>query len=59
MAMAVEPPAMMTELSIYLAMGAFCQMSTKLDHIATLGKMVPSMAKISARLFKAVQTMTK
>ena len=33
MAMMVEPPAMTTELIRYLAMGAFCQMSTKLDHM--------------------------
>ena len=59
MAMAVEPAAMMMELTMYLAMGAFFQMSMKLDHIVTLGKMLPSIAKISARLFRAVQTMTK
>ena len=59
MAMAVEPLAMMMELSIYLAMGAFTQMSAKFDHMTFMGKIVPFMAKISSRLFSAVQTMTK
>ena len=59
MAMAVEPAAMITELSIYFAMGAFTQMSAKFDHMTLMGRMVPCMAKISSRLFRAVQTMTK
>ena len=59
MAMMVEPPAMTMELIRYLAMGAFCQMSMKLDHSQTLGKMVPLGEKISSRLFSAVRNITK
>ena len=59
MAMAVEPAAMMTELTMYLAMGALTQMSAKLDHRALMGKNLPSMAKISLRLFRAVVNITK
>ena len=59
MAMAVEPLAMTMELSMYFAMGAFTQISAKFDHMTLMGKMVPCMAKISSRLLRAVQTMTK
>ena len=59
MAMAVEPEAMIMELSMYWAMGAFFQMSIKLLHWAWMGNTVPLTEKISARLFRAVQNMTK
>ena len=59
MAMAVDPAAMTMELSMYLAIGAFCQMSIKFDHMTLIGKIVPLMAKISDRLLRAVQAMTK
>ena len=59
MAMMVEPPAIMTELSIYLAMGARLQMSMKLDHRAVMGRTVPAAEKISSRLFSAVHSMAK
>ena len=47
------------EFIMYWAMGALSQMSTKLDHRATWGSTVPLTEKISPRLFKAVQNMTK
>ena len=59
MAMTVEPPAMIRELSMYRAMGAFFQMSMKLLHRGWMGKTVPLAEKISERLFRAVQNMAK
>ena len=59
MAISVEPPAIRTELSRYFAIGARFQMSMKLDQTAVIGRTVPFMEKISARLFSAVQNMTK
>ena len=59
MAITVDPPAMSTELSKYLAMGARLQISIKLDHMAVIGRMVPLGEKISTRLLRAVQNMAK
>ena len=59
MAMAVEPKAMIMELTIYFAMGAFCQISAKLLHMALMGISFPSMEKISGRVFRAVVSITK
>ena len=50
---------MRMEFSMYLAMGALDQMSTKFDHIYLMGNTVPLMLKISSRLFRAVQNITK
>ena len=58
-AIRVEPPAIRIEFSIYSPMGARVQISTKLDHRALMGRIVPSTEKISARLFRAVQNITK
>ena len=58
MAMMVDPPAMRTEFSMYLAMGARLQMSMKLDHRGTTGRTVPP-EKISTRFFRAVHSMAK